>query len=194
MHTGHVAVVDETGAVTHDVGNPHVRTYMRSAAKPIQALPVILSGAANRFEFTEAELAIMCGSHYAEQAHLDAVSSILEKIHLSKEHLQCGPAASLNTSVAWRMAWNHREKSAIHNDCSGKHAGMLAVCVQNGWPILGYTHPNHPVQREILRMVAAVTGTMLDEIAIGVDGCSAPVFALPWIRWPERMSDWPTRN
>ena len=179
VHTGHVALVNGDGEILQALGKPDAVTYMRSAAKPFQAIPLFLSGAVERFQFSDAELAIMCASHYAEPHHLETVQGILEKVKLGPEHLKCGPAASLDPELAWKMAWENRPKAPVYNDCSGKHAGMLAVCVQNGWPLLGYTHPDHPVQRKIRRIMASVCGLMEDEIAVGVDGCAAPVFAMP---------------
>lgn len=179
VHMGHVAVVDHTGHVLYRAGNPDTVTYMRSAAKPIQVLPVILSGAADTYAFTDTELAVMCASHYAEPHHLEAVRSILNRIGLTEDHLLCGPAQSLNPDVARRQAWDHQEKKPIFNDCSGKHAGMLSVCVHMGWPLDTYTDPDHPLQQDIRQRMADVCGLDPLEIQTGVDGCSVPVFAMP---------------
>jgi len=179
VHYGHVVVADPDGRILHAVGDPHVRTYMRSAAKPIQAMAVVRSGAADAFALTDPELAVICSSHYGEPFHVRAVQGILSKIGLSFADLRCGRATSLNPAYALRLARQGINPAPQFNDCSGKHAGMLAACVHNGYSLDDYLDPGHPLQRENRRNMAAVGGLPEEEIGLGVDGCSAPVFALP---------------
>ncbi len=180
-HRGAVAVVDAKGQLVYSVGDPGLVTYMRSAAKPVQALGVVLSGAADRFGFTPAELAVMCASHYAEPIHLAAVRSILSRIGLDESALRCGPARPLKAEVAYALAEEGVPPRPLLSDCSGKHAGMLAVCVHRGYSLDDYLSPTHPLQQEIRSHLAAFAGVEPDSLVVGVDGCSAPVFALPLV-------------
>ncbi|MBN2431694.1 MAG: asparaginase [Acidobacteria bacterium] len=179
IHHGHVVVTDPDGRILHAVGDPHVRTYMRSAAKPIQAMAVVRSGAADAFALTDTELAVICSSHYGEPFHVQAVQGILAKTGLSFADLRCGRATSLSPDYALQLARQGVDPAPQYNDCSGKHAGMLAACVHHGYSRGDYLDPDHPLQRENRRNLAAVSGLPEAEIGIGVDGCSAPVFALP---------------
>ncbi|MBN2416084.1 asparaginase [bacterium] len=179
LHRGNIAVTDSNGVLLAAAGDPQAVTYMRSAAKPIQALNVITSGAAARYHLTDAELAVICSSHYAEPHHLKAVRDILRKIGLTADHILGGTVTSLNPAYALKLAASRTVLSPIYSDCSGKHAGMLAVCVHKGWPVETYLDHDHPCQQEILRLIAAVCRVREADIIVGIDGCSAPVHALP---------------
>ena len=179
VHYGHIAVVDHTGRLIASWGDPHITTYMRSAAKPIQALEVILSGAADRYAFSDSQLAVMCASHYGEPQHLDTVTSILKTIGLDASTLQCGAVMPLKPAYCLELARRQVSPSPLLNDCSGKHAGMLAVCRHCGLDIQAYLDPEHPLQQRIIGHMARVCGMSRSDIAVGIDGCSAPVFGLP---------------
>lgn len=179
VHRGNIAVTDSNGILLASAGDPHTVTYMRSAAKPIQALNVIVSGAAAHFRLSGAELAVICSSHYAEPHQLQAVHGILEKIGLTVDHILGGTVTSLNPAYALELAAGHTFLTPAYSDCSGKHAGMLAVCVHKGYPVDTYLHPGHPCQQEILYLISTVCRTPENTITIGIDGCSAPVHALP---------------
>jgi L-asparaginase II len=178
-HRGDIAVVDGRGRLLARAGDPDVITYFRSAAKPIQALEVILSGAADRYGLDDRELAVICSSHYGEDAHRQAVQSILDKIGLDTSALRCGSPPSIKTEYALEAARRGLASGPLFSDCSGKHAGMLAVCRHLGYDILGYESPEHPLQRKLLKLVSQLCGIEEERIAIGIDGCSVPVFALP---------------
>lgn len=135
-HRGSVAVAGSAGTILASVGDPDFKTYFRSSAKPIQAMNVILSGAADRFGFTQREIAVMCGSHYAEDFHREAVSSILKKAGVPLENLKSPPGPSLKYSHALAQAASGHVLDAIDSNCSGKHSGMLAVCSAKGSPYL----------------------------------------------------------
>jgi L-asparaginase II len=152
---------------------------MRSSAKPIQALAAVETGAADRFAIGERELAVICASHGGEPFHVEAVQSILAKIGLTEDALGCGthPPAYAPAAVALYCAG--QLPSAVHNNCSGKHSGMLAATVAMGAPTARYLDPTHPVQQRILANVALFGGLDPAEIVVAVDGCSAPVFGLP---------------
>jgi L-asparaginase II len=161
------------------VGDPEGYVYARSSAKPFQALPLVLSGTVDAFGLTDAELAVACASHNAEEPHLRAVRSILEKAGLSEDDLQNGAHPPLYAPAAMELACGGEEPRDIHGNCSGKHAGMLAVCVHEGWATGGYRNPGHPLQVWILEIVARVCGVEPDEILLGGDGCGVPSFGMP---------------
>ena len=178
-HHGHVAVCDGAGRLLASAGDPDLITYWRSAAKPFQAMNVVLTGAADAFGLSDAELALTCSSHYGEPFHRAAVESILAKGGLEIGHLRCGPSVSLNPGFAQQMAWDNIPPHPLYNDCSGKHAGMLAVCRHRGFELGSYLAPDHPMQRQILEIIARMADWPPDRVHIGIDGCSAPVHALP---------------
>jgi L-asparaginase II len=179
LHRGDAVVVKPDGTIYAQCGDAMKVTYLRSAAKPIQAMAVILSGAADRFGLSEQELAVICSSHYAEDFHLAAVRSILNKIGLDETNLLCGKARPLTEEVAFRYAEQGILPQKILSDCSGKHSGMLAVCKQKGYPLNSYLSPKHPLQQDILQIIADICEYPLEKIAIGIDGCSVPVFGMP---------------
>jgi L-asparaginase II len=178
-HRGCVAVVVGGGRLLRQTGDPGTVTFMRSAAKPIQALAVVASGAADRFGLTDEELAVMCASHYGEPEHRRVVASILAKIGLEPSALHCGIPPSIQAAIALAQARRREARSPLVSDCSGKHAGILAVCVHRDFPVDGYHRPDHPAQRLIRDILAAVSGEPEASIGVGVDGCSVPVYALP---------------
>lgn len=179
LHYGSVAVTDASGALLYAVNDPGFPTYLRSSIKMIQALPVVMSGAADRFGFTEAELAICCASHVGAAYHLAAVRSMLEKIGLTEDALGCGAHEPFDRSEQKRLLCGDLEPTQLHNNCSGKHAGMLAVCLAQGWPIEGYLEIEHPLQQWILDLMADHSGIAREQIGVGIDGCSLPAFYMP---------------
>ena len=178
-HYGHISVVDNKGVIIASVGDPFYVTYMRSAAKPLQAMSVILSGAADRFKLSESELAVMAASHYGEPCHHEAVRSILDKIGCTIDDLLCGSSYSINPDYALEEALKGNGKSPLNNDCSGKHAGMLAVCKHKGWNIGNYLDEDHPLQKYIVKIIAMMADLKPEEITIATDGCGAPVHGVP---------------
>jgi len=179
MHRGDIAVVDYNGNLLRKTGDPFKFTYMRSAAKFFQALNPVLCGAGGHFEFTDREYAITCGSHYAEPIHLKTVDSILRKAGLTAEAIQGGTVTSLKWTYALELASRGETLTPLHSDCSGKHAGMLASAVFQGLSTNTYLQPGHPVQQQILDIISAITQYPKSQIQIGIDGCSAPVHAMP---------------
>ncbi|MDI7246126.1 MAG: asparaginase [Bacillota bacterium] len=179
VHRADVAVTDSAGRVLFWVGDPGKVTYWRSSAKPIQAVPVIETGAAERFAFEDREIAVMCASHSGEDVHIRTVAGILRKLGLTDSVLACGVHPPLDGGSAKNLLACGVAPWQLHCNCSGKHAAMLAVAVHMGYPIEGYFRPDHPVQRLMLREVSLFAGVPEDAIAIGVDGCGVPVFGLP---------------
>jgi L-asparaginase II len=179
VHRGRLAVCDPDGNVLRAVGDPEVYIYARSSAKPFQALPLVLSGAADALGLTDRELAVACASHNAEEPHLAAVNSILEKAGLTEEDLQSGAHLPLHEPEADGLIRSGEAPRPIHGNCSGKHAGMLAVCVHEGYETATYLDSAHPLQRRILGLIAEVCGLREDEVLVAGDNCGVPAFALP---------------
>jgi L-asparaginase II len=179
VHRGRVAVCDPQGELVEAGGDAEGYAYARSSAKPFQAMPLVLSGAADSLGLTDEELAIACASHNAEEPHLAAVRSILQKADLSERDLQNGAHPPLYAPAAAELARSGEEPQAIHGNCSGKHAGMLALCVHEGWETGSYRDLDHPLQRWTLEVVATICGLDTDDILLAGDGCGVPTFGLP---------------
>lgn len=179
VHRVSVAVIDARGALVASAGRPELVAFWRSAAKPFQALPLIQDGAAARWDFTDAELALCCASHSSEPAHLQVVEAMLRKIGCGERDLACGPHQPLSAQVAEQVARSGLALSPKWSNCSGSHAGMLALARHRGWPTAGYERAGHPVQERVLDEVVRWTDTPREAIGLGVDGCAAVSFALP---------------
>ncbi len=177
-HRGHLITVDATGTTVASLGSPETVTFLRSSAKPFQALPVIASGAADRFAFTEQEVAIACGSHNGEAIHVEAVRSILRKIGLDENALKCGVHEPYSLEAARQLIRQGEQPSVLQNNCSGKHAAMLALAKHIGAPVETYDEPAHPVQQMIIKAVSDFSGVPLENIVLATDGCGAPIFAV----------------
>jgi L-asparaginase II len=178
-HRGHLTAVDGGGKTVAALGLPGTVTYIRSSGKPFQAMPLIVSGAADRFGFTEQEIAIACGSHSGESIHVETVRSMLKKIGLDESALKCGVHEPFSAEVARELARNQESPNVLQNNCSGKHAGMLALALHLGAPTESYDDSSNPVQRAIAKTVAEFSDSPVDQIALGVDGCGVPVFGIP---------------
>jgi L-asparaginase II len=179
VHRGRYVVRDTQGKKRDSLGDPEAYVCLRSSAKPFQALPLVFSGAADAFRITDEELAVACASHNAEPRHLAAVRSILRKAGLSEDDLQNGAHPPRHPLTAVRLARSGEEPRPIHGNCSGKHAGMLAVCVRGGWDPAGYRDPEGPLQKLVRRTVAKLCGIEPEAVRVAGDGCGVPVFALP---------------
>src|SRR2546428_4961136 len=178
-HAVHVAVVDAEGRLVARAGNPDFVTFWRSAAKPFQALPLVTDGAADRFGLTTADLALACASHSSEPGQVDLVREFLQKIGCGERDLTCGPHTPLSETVAKDYQTRGVRLTAVYSNCSGKHAGMLALARHHGWPTEGYALLDHPVQRRCLAEVSRWTIVPEREIGVAVDGCGVACFALP---------------
>jgi L-asparaginase II len=178
-HRGHLAAVDGDGRLVASLGEPETVTYLRSSAKPFQAVPLLTSGAAERFHLTEAELAVACGSHSGEDLHVETVARLIEKIGLNESFLKCGAHEPYDRATAERLRAAGESPGVLRNNCSGKHTGMLALSRHLGAPPERYDDPAGPVQQSILRAVSQFSAIKSDEIALGTDGCGVPVFGIP---------------
>jgi L-asparaginase II len=177
-HRGHVAVADADGRIVARLGEPETVTYLRSSGKPFQAIPLVASGAADRFGFTPREVAIACGSHSGEPVHEETVAGMLEKIGLDASALKCGAHEPFSPEATAELRRRGEKPRVLQNNCSGKHAGMLALALHLGAPAETYDEPTSPVQQSILRAVAQFSGVSASEIVGGTDGCGVPVFGL----------------
>jgi L-asparaginase II len=178
-HRVSVAVVDAGGRCRAGAGDRDLVTFARSAAKPLQALPLVEDGVVTRFDLTLAELALCCGSHSGEPQHVEGVRSILRKIGADEEALACGATPPMSELAARLLQEVGASPGRIHNNCSGKHAGMLALARAHGWPLAGYYRAGHPVQERMLEEVARWTGVPADDIVTAVDGCGVVTFGVP---------------
>jgi L-asparaginase II len=177
-HSGHLIAVDGDGANICSLGAPDTITYLRSSGKAFQALPVVTSGAADRFGFTEREVAIACGSHNGESIHVETVRSMLAKIGLDESALKCGAHEPYSVDVARELIRKGEPPTPIQNNCSGKHAAMLALAKHIGAPTATYDGLANPVQQMILQTVSDFSGVPVKDITVGIDGCGVPVFGI----------------
>lgn len=178
-HRVHVAVAAEGGRPIEAWGAPRRPTFPRSAVKVIQALPLVESGAADRFGFGTAELALACSSHSGTPLHVDIARGMLARAGLGAEALECGAHWPLHADSARALARADSEPSALHNNCSGKHAGFLATAVHLGLGTGGYVTADHPLQRRVTAALSEMTGLDLGAAERGVEGCSIPTYAVP---------------
>ena len=178
-HTVHVAVADAHGRVVARAGNGNGLTYYRSAAKPFQALPLVEEGVVRRFGISLPELALCCASHEGEPEHVATARSILSKIGVDEALIRCGSQLPFGANASQELLMLGGQAMPIHNNCSGKHAGMLALAVGMGWNPVDYHLPGHPVQDRMLREILRWTGLGETEVATGVDGCGVVCFAVP---------------
>jgi L-asparaginase II len=177
-HRGHIVAVEPDGNIVAALGAPHNVTFLRSSAKPFQALPLLLTGAAERFGFNDREVALACASHNGEPIHTEIAASMLKKIGLGPEALKCGVHEPYSPEAALELRARGEEPNVLHNNCSGKHAGMLAVALHLGASIDNYDSPESPVQKAIADVVSKFSDVAVTDMAVGIDGCGAPIFGI----------------
>lgn len=178
-HRGSVAVVNITGDLMIGWGDVKAPVFPRSAIKGLQAIPVVESGAADAAGFSDEEVSLMCASHGGEPRHADTAQSMLGKIGLGEGDLECGPHWPSHEDSARKLAVSGSTPTQLHNNCSGKHSGMLALAKKLGAPTGGYTKVTHPVQQSVLGILEFMAGYDLTGAARGIDGCSVPTWAIP---------------
>jgi L-asparaginase II len=177
-HRGHVIAVEPDGKIVAFLGAPETVTFLRSSAKPHQAVPLVSSGAADRFGFSEEEIALACASHSGEPIHTEVAASMLRKIGLKPKDLRCGTHEPLSTEVARTLREQGEKPNVLQNNCSGKHAGMLALALHLGAPTDNYDRAENPVQLAIIDTISQFSGISIEDIAVGIDGCGVPVFGI----------------
>jgi len=178
-HAGSLVVCDDQGKLVFSLGDADCATFPRSAIKALQALPLVASGAADRWALTPRELALACASHTGTPIHTETAASMLAKAGRDPACLECGIHWPSSTTAARALAATGHAPSALHNNCSGKHAGFICTAMAGGRDPAGYIQPDHPTMRDVVASVAAATGARLDADNRGIDGCSIPTFVTP---------------
>jgi L-asparaginase II len=179
FHRGSYAVCDATGRNVLKAGDIETPVFPRSAIKAFQCLPVIESGAAEKFGLTDEEIALCCSSHNGEAEHVRVARAILEKAGIAETCYECGAHWPVYRQAAYALVREGGEALAVHNNCSGKHAGMLALAKQLGAEFKDYVKPEHLVQQAIAKTMERICDVDLSNAAMGVDGCSVPTWAIP---------------
>ena len=178
-HRGLIAVADGDGAMVMALGDVETPVFPRSAVKSMQALPLVESGAADRYGFGNRELALACSSHSAEPAHVALAGRMAATAGLSESDFECGCHWSFDQPVLIAQARAGGKPDQLHNNCSGKHAGFLCLACHADQDPRGYTGADHFVQREVRHVMQELTGAALDVDQCGTDGCSIPTYAVP---------------
>ncbi len=179
FHRGSICVVDKQGKIVFSLGNISQISFPRSALKFFQHIPLLISGAFDKFGFTEEELALMCGSHNGELMHIEQVKKMLATLDFSGDNLQCGAQQPTHKKDFIRLIKANEEPTSLHNNCSGKHSGFLAYCKFNNLSTTDYLNPEHLLHQEIKRITSLFYELPEEELVLGVDGCSAPIFGMP---------------
>lgn len=179
IHYGSIAISDNQGRLVGWYGDPNTKTFLRSSAKPLQALPFIEQNGQEHFDLAQEEVALICASHSGTDKHIAAIQSIQKKTGVSQTELMCGTHPVFDEATARAMRDRNEELTPNHHNCSGKHTGMLAFAHMQSWSTSDYLERHHKVQENILSTFSEMCGVPEDEIVIGIDGCSAPNFAIP---------------
>lgn len=179
VHRGAAVVVDRQGRVVRFWGDMNESIYPRSAVKPLQAIPLVRTGAARALDVTAEEIALACASHGGEPAHTTRVNEWLARLGYGPQDLECGAHPPTDRRTRHELSRLGEAPSVLHNNCSGKHAGFLSVCRHLGLPARGYIRPDHAVQELVRDTLSELTGAALGDAVRGVDGCGIPVFRIP---------------
>lgn len=179
VHYGCIVVVDSNGKLIASYGDPQTVAFLRSSAKPFQALPFVERGGVEHFNFTLRELAIACASHEGSDLHVETVREMQRKVGIEESHLQCGSHYPGDVPAFKSLILHDRLPTPIRNNCSGKHTAMLAHAKMRGLPLENYLDINHPIQQDILASFAEMCLIPSEQVILGTDGCSAPNFAVP---------------
>ena len=181
-HSGSIAVVDSNGRLLACAGDPGLRICLRSAAKPFQAIPLLEYGGIDEYDLTGEDIALMCGSHGGEPIHVATAAALLRKGEFDESDLLCGAHMPYDEKAASELRASGESPSPLHNNCSGKHAGMLLATAAMDVPSAGYINAGHPLQTLAQSTLAEFAGVNSDEIPIAVDGCGVPAFFLTLYR------------
>lgn len=179
VHFGALVVVDSTGQVLSSWGDPQTETYLRSTAKPFQALPFVELGGVEAFNLSDKELALMCASHSGTDEHVHTVAGMQAKIGVSEANLLCGTHTPAYEPAARELILKDQKPTPNRHNCSGKHTGMLGHARLRNLPLEDYINPDHPIQKTILETFAEMCDLTPESVSVGIDGCSAPNFAVP---------------
>lgn len=177
-HAIHAALVDQAGRLVASVGEPDTLTFIRSAAKPFQALALLRSKGVGQFLLTDEEIALICASHSGEDKHIQVLSKLMKKVGIQKDQLQCGFHPPYDLSQAENILKGLKSRGPTYNNCSGKHSGMIAACLLGGYQIEGYLEGGHPHQKSILSIISEFSEVDSEQISMATDGCGAPTYHL----------------
>jgi L-asparaginase II len=178
-HYGSIAVADSNGKLITASGDPQTVAFLRSSAKPFQALPFVEHGGVEHYQFTPRELSLSCASHEGSALHVQTVARMQKKIGIDESNLQCGAHLPGDVAELKSMIIHDRHPTPNYNNCSGKHTAMLAHAKMRGLPLETYLDVRHPIQQDILASFAEMCLFPADKVELGTDGCSAPNFAVP---------------
>ncbi|ASK62533.1 asparaginase [Virgibacillus phasianinus] len=178
-HQGIICVLNEKKEIVYEKGNAEHSTFYRSAMKPIQAIPIFTTNVIEKYNLSNREAALFTASQRGEEYHQDALESLMKKLQLSEEMLVCNKSYPLNEEPKQTYIWEHKPPRRLLHNCSGKHLGFLAYSRERGYGIDRYTELNHPLQQEVLHLVADLSETPFDQINTAVDGCGVPVHGVP---------------
>lgn len=176
-----MAAATPEGRLVAFLGDPGGATYLRSAAKPFQCLPLLLAGGEERYRLTSEDIALMCASHSGDPEHTRGAEDLLARGGFGVEDLLCGAHVPLGRESALRLQREGAAPGPLHNNCSGKHAGMLLACRVLGLPPRDYVAPDHPLQQRILEHVLELCRVEREQVGIGVDGCTVPAYHMPLV-------------
>jgi L-asparaginase II len=179
IHFGAIAVVDSHGKLLYSCGDPQTVAFLRSSAKPFQALPFFERRGPEHFGLTQKEQALICASHEGSDEHVRTAEAIQAKAGIHESDLQCGVHMPGDATAYKALITRGEAPTPNRNNCSGKHSGMLAHAIMRGLPLANYLDLNHPIQQDILATFAAMCNVPAEKVEIGIDGCSAPNFAVP---------------
>jgi L-asparaginase II len=182
VHYGSIAVVEASGKLIASYGDPQTVTFLRSSAKPFQALPFVERGGVEYFGLSTRQLAIACASHEGSDMHVQTVEEIQKKVGLQESQLQCGVHLPSDVEAFKSLMRADKQPTPNRNNCSGKHTAMLAHARMRGLSLENYLDIDHPIQQDILASFAEMCGIPIQEVELGTDGCSAPNFAVPLVR------------
>jgi L-asparaginase II len=177
-HRGWVAICDAAGKLVNGTHNEFPEVFIRSSLKPVQALPFLLGDGLKKFNFGLKELAVICSSHSGEPIHTETVKHILDTIGLDETYLKCGIHIPYSAEVAKELLITNKTPGPIYCNCSGKHSGMLAACLINGWPLENYYEYHHPLQKEIRNCLGHILGIDAEGLKWGIDGCGVPTYSM----------------
>ncbi len=178
-HRGHAVVADASGQILEAWGDPWLSVYPRSAVKSLQAIPLVESGALDAFGLGSEDLALACASHSGEPCHVERLGHWLSRMGLEPSALMCGAHPPFDEDAAAALIRAGMPATAIHNNCSGKHLGLLTTILHHREPLAGYHHPDHPAQRRVAAILEAMTGVACAQAPMAVDGCGVPTWAMP---------------
>jgi L-asparaginase II len=187
-HLVDAVVVDSKGDILATFGDPNLLVYPRSMIKPAQALVFVMAKAFKSLSEPDKAIALACASHNSEEEQIAVVEEWLKEIKVSESDLVCGPQEPEDKAVRYKMIRAHESTRKIYNNCSGKHAGLISACLARNWPVAGYANWDHPLQKELRKMLTLLSGYDHDSAKWGTDGCGIPTYALPLSSVAKMMS------